>query len=75
MPERRRQHAIAPGYRIQLQKIADYLVEKGAKTNIRNRKGRTPFEMEAADPDAKAKKLATQSVQAVAAEIKRDPWS
>merc|ERR1711998_278696 len=34
-------------------KVADYLVEKGAKTNIRNKKGRTAYEMEGMeDPDA-----------------------
>jgi len=33
--------------------VADYLAEKGAKTNIRNKKGRTAYEMEGMeDPDA-----------------------
>jgi hypothetical protein len=35
-----------------LRQVADYLAEKGAKTNIRNKKGRTAYEMEAMeDPD------------------------
>jgi len=33
--------------------VADYLVEKGAKSNLRNKKGRTAYEMEGMeDPDA-----------------------
>lgn len=35
-----------------LLQVADYLAEKGAKTNIRNKKGRTAYEMEGMDdPD------------------------
>jgi len=33
--------------------VADYLVEKGATSNLRNKKGRTAYEMEGMeDPDA-----------------------